>query len=169
MESIYGPLVHFGGTIGAEIKKLFSYAPDFKILISSGVAAAISAGFGAPLTRLIYARSSPQASISCRSFSPILLSSIISYFFTVEVFNYEPTFDIPLVAGNSPINIIFIIIGGIFAGLMASLYSYLLTNKNFNFMNNFGSRPYLTPAYLKLICGIVAIKFPKYLELVLKQ
>ena len=45
----YGPLVHFGGTIGAEIKKLFSYAPDYKILVSSGVAAAISAGFGAPL------------------------------------------------------------------------------------------------------------------------
>ena len=38
----YGPLVHFGGTIGAEIKKLFSYAPDYKILVSSGVASAIS-------------------------------------------------------------------------------------------------------------------------------
>jgi len=157
----YGPLVHFGGTIGAEIKKLFSYAPDYKILVSSGVAAAISAGFGAPLAGLIYAREVVLRHQSLASFSPILLSSIISYFFTVEVFNYEPTFDIPLVAGNSPINIIFIIIGGIFAGLMASLYSYLLTNKNFNFMNNFGSRPYLTPAYAGLICGIVAIKFPE--------
>ena len=28
-------------------------------------------------------------------------------------------------------------------------------------MNNFGSRPYLTPAYAGLICGIVAIKFPE--------
>ncbi len=157
----YGPLVHFGGTIGAEIKKLFSYAPDYKILVSSGVAAAISAGFGAPLAGLIYAREVVLRHQSLASFSPILLSSIISYFFTVEVFNYEPTFDIPLVTGNSPINIIFIIIGGIFAGLMASLYSYLLTNKNFNFMNNLGSRPYLTPAYAGLICGIIAIKFPE--------
>ena len=157
----YGPLVHFGGTIGAEIKKLFSYAPDYKILVSSGVAAAISAGFGAPLAGLIYAREVVLRHQSLASFSPILLSSIISYFFTVEVFNYEPTFDIPLVTGNSPINIIFIIIGGIFAGLMASLYSYLLTNKNFNFMNNLGSRTYLTPAYAGLICGIIAIKFPE--------
>ncbi len=157
----YGPLVHFGGTIGAEIKKLFSYAPDYKILVSSGVAAAISAGFGAPLAGLIYAREVVLRHQSLASFSPILLSSIISYFFTVEIFNYEPTFDIPLVTGNSPINIIFIIIGGILAGLMASLYSYLLTNKSFNFLNSFGSRNYLTPAYAALICGIVAIKFPE--------
>ena len=157
----YGPLVHFGGTIGAEIKKLFSYAPDYKILVSSGVAAAISAGFGAPLAGLIYAREVVLRHQSLASFSPILLSSIISYFFTVEIFNYEPTFDIPLVTGNSPINIIFIIIGGILAGLMASLYSYLLTNKSFNFLNTFGSRNYLTPAYAGLICGVVAIKFPE--------
>ncbi len=157
----YGPLVHFGGTIGAEIKKLFSYAPDYKILVSSGVAAAISAGFGAPLAGLIYAREVVLRHQSLASFSPILLSSIISYFFTVEVFKYEPTFDIPQVTGNSPINIIIIIIAGIFAGLLASLYSYFLTNKNLNFLNNLGHKNYLTPAYAGLICGIIAIKFPE--------
>ena len=125
----YGPLVHFGGTIGAEIKKLFSYAPDYKILVSSGVAAAISAGFGAPLAGLIYAREVVLRHQSLASFSPILLSSIISYFFTVEVFKYEPTFDIPNVTGNSPINIVIIILAGILAGLLASLYSFFLRTK----------------------------------------
>ena len=84
----YGPLVHFGGTIGAEIKKLFSYAPDYKILVSSGVASAISAGFGAPLAGLIYAREVVLRHQSLASFSPILLSSIISYFFT-SFFNFS--------------------------------------------------------------------------------
>ena len=157
----YGPLVHFGGTIGAEIKKLFSYAPDYKILVSSGVASAISAGFGAPLAGLIYAREVVLRHQSLASFSPILLSSIISYVFTVEVFDYEPAFDIPLVTENSPMNIIFIIVAGIFAGLLASMYSYLLTNKNFNFLNNVGSKSYLTPAYAGLVCGLVSIKFPE--------
>ena len=157
----YGPLVHFGGTIGAEIKKLFSYAPDYKILVSSGVAAAISAGFGAPLAGLIYAREVVLRHQSLASFSPILLSSIISYFFTVEIFNYEPTFDITVVSGNSPINIFVIIIAGVLSGLLASLYSFLLTNKNLNFLNNLGSKSYLTPAYAGLICGLVAIKFPE--------
>ena len=52
----YGPLVHFGATIGAELKKLFHQLPDYKILVGSGVASAISAGFGAPLAGLIFAR-----------------------------------------------------------------------------------------------------------------
>ena len=157
----YGPLVHFGGTIGAEIKKLFSYAPDYKILVSSGVASAISAGFGAPLAGLIYAREVVLRHQSLASFSPILLSSIISYFFTVEIFEYEPSLNIPSVTGNNAINVIVIILAGIFAGLLASLYSYLLTNKNLNFLNNVGSKSYLTPAYAGVICGIVAIKFPE--------
>ncbi len=157
----YGPLVHFGGTIGAEIKKLFAYAPDYKILVSSGVAAAISAGFGAPLAGLIYAREVVLRHQSLASFSPILLSSIISYFVTIEIFKYEPTFDIPIVNQNNPVNILLIIIAGIFSGLLASLYSYLLTNKNLNFLNNIGSRSYLTPAYAAVICGIIAMKFPE--------
>ena len=74
----------------------------------SGVAAAISAGFGAPLAGLIYAREVVLRHQSLASFSPILyLHNFI--FFTVEVFNYEPTFDIPNVTGNSPINIVIII------------------------------------------------------------
>ena len=79
----YGPLVHFGGTIGAEIKKLFSFAPDYKILVSAGVASAISSGFGAPLAGLIFAREVILRHQSLASFSPILLSSIISYEYTI--------------------------------------------------------------------------------------
>ena len=93
----YGPLVHFGGTIGAEIKKLFSYAPDYKILVSAGVASAISSGFGAPLAGLIFAREVVLRHQSLASFSLILLSSIISYVITTKIFNYEPTFEIPFV------------------------------------------------------------------------
>ena len=80
----YGPLVHFGGTIGAEIKKLFSFAPDYKILVSAGVASAISSGFGAPLAGLIFAREVVLRHQSLASFSPILLSSIISYVITTK-------------------------------------------------------------------------------------
>ena len=45
----YGPLVHFGATIGAEINDLFRNKASYEILIGAGVASAISSGFGAPL------------------------------------------------------------------------------------------------------------------------
>ena len=52
----YGPLVHFGATIGAEINDLFRNKASYEILIGAGVASAISSGFGAPLAGLIFAR-----------------------------------------------------------------------------------------------------------------
>ena len=156
----YGPLVHFGGTIGAEIKKLFAFAPDYKILVSAGVASAISSGFGAPLAGLIFAREVVLRHQSLASFSPILLSSIISYVITTKFFNYEPAFEIPFVEINSISQIIIIILGGLAAGLFASLYSYLLTTKRLNFLT-FGNKPFLLPAYAAVICGIISIKFPE--------
>ena len=156
----YGPLVHFGGTIGAEIKKLFSFAPDYKILVSAGVASAISSGFGAPLAGLIFAREVILRHQSLASFSPILLSSIISYVITTRVFDYEPAFEIPFVGINTFGEIIILIFAGLFAGIFASFYSYLLTTKKLNFLN-FGNKPYLLPAYAALICALVSIKFPE--------
>ena len=156
----YGPLVHFGGTIGAEIKKLFSFAPDYKILVSAGVASAISSGFGAPLAGLIFAREVILRHQSLASFSPILLSSIISYVITTRVFDYEPAFEIPFVGINTFGEIIILIFAGLFAGIFASFYSYLLTTKKLNFLN-FGNKPFLLPAYAALICALVSIKFPE--------
>ena len=156
----YGPLVHFGGTIGAEIKKLFSFAPDFKILVSAGVASAISSGFGAPLAGLIFAREVILRHQSLASFSPILLSSIISYVITTRVFDYEPAFEIPFVGINTFGEIIILILAGLCAGIFASFYSYLLTTKKLNFLN-FGNKPFLLPAYAALVCALVSIKFPE--------
>ena len=156
----YGPLVHFGGTIGAEIKKLFSFAPDFKILVSAGVASAISSGFGAPLAGLIFAREVILRHQSLASFSPILLSSIISYVITTRVFDYEPAFEIPFVGINTFGEIIILIFAGLCAGIFASFYSYLLTTKKLNFLN-FGNKPFLLPAYAALVCALVSIKFPE--------
>ena len=49
----YGPLVHFGTTLGAWLKQKmpFNFTPD--LYIGAGVAASISSGFGAPLAGLI--------------------------------------------------------------------------------------------------------------------
>mgnify|MGYP005686342635 FL=1 len=51
---IYGPLVHFGATVSSYIRRQ-KFIPKIPhdIIIGSGVAAAISAGFGAPLAGII--------------------------------------------------------------------------------------------------------------------
>ena len=51
---IYGPLVHFGATISSFLRRL-QFMPKIQhdIIIGSGVAAAISAGFGAPIAGIM--------------------------------------------------------------------------------------------------------------------
>ena len=53
---IYGPLVHFGATVSSFIRRQ-TFVPKIPhdIIIGSGVAAAISAGFGAPLAGIKFA------------------------------------------------------------------------------------------------------------------
>ena len=50
----YGPLVHFGATLGTSIRILTRNALSTDIFIGCGTAAAISAGFNAPIAGLVF-------------------------------------------------------------------------------------------------------------------
>ena len=75
----YGPLVHFGTTIGAWLKKKipFDFTPD--LYIGAGVAASISSGFGAPLAGLIFAHEAILRHYSHKSILAIATASGVSY------------------------------------------------------------------------------------------
>ena len=75
----YGPLVHFGTTLGAWLKKTipFNFTPD--LYIGAGVAASISSGFGAPLAGLIFAHEAILRHYSHKSILAIATASGISY------------------------------------------------------------------------------------------
>ena len=51
----YGPLVHFGSTIGSWLKEKLPFKLSLDLYIGGGVAAAISSGFGAPLAGMVFA------------------------------------------------------------------------------------------------------------------
>ncbi len=71
----YGPLVHFGTTLGAWLKQKmpFNFTPD--LYIGAGVAASISSGFGAPLAGLIFAHEAILRHYSHKSILAIATAS----------------------------------------------------------------------------------------------
>ena len=83
---IYGPLVHFGGTISAFIRK-FSFVPKIPhdIIIGSGVAAAISAGFGAPLAGIIFAHEIVLRHFSMKAITALAVASMAANFSASEI------------------------------------------------------------------------------------
>ena len=89
---IYGPLVHFGATISAFIRRL-AFIPQIPhdIIIGSGVAAAISAGFGAPLAGIIFAHEIVLRHFSMKAITALAVSSMAANFAASEMNLINPS------------------------------------------------------------------------------
>ena len=72
----YGPIVHFGATVGVWLKRYFSSRLSYDIYLGCGVAAAISAGFNAPIAGVIFAHEAILRHFSVRAIAPITVASI---------------------------------------------------------------------------------------------
>lgn len=72
----YGPLVHFGATMGAAFKRVLKSTIAQDVWLGSGVAAAISAGFNAPLAGVIFAHEAIIRHFSLRAIVPIFIASV---------------------------------------------------------------------------------------------
>ena len=78
----YGPIVHFGATIGSWLKEKFATQITADIFIGCGVAGAISAGFGAPIAGVIFAHEAVTRHFSVKAIAPIAVSSGIAFIAT---------------------------------------------------------------------------------------
>ena len=100
-----------------QIKKLFSYAPDYKILVSSGVASAISAGFGAPIAGIIFAHETVLRHFSLRAITAIALSSMTANFAAIKIGIVTP----PLLLEKIAFELSDVIYGLLIIGLLGSI------------------------------------------------
>ena len=83
---IYGPLVHFGATVSSFIRRQrFIPKIPHDIIIGSGVAAAISAGFGAPLAGIIFAHETVLRHFSMKAVAALAISSMAANFSATEI------------------------------------------------------------------------------------
>ena len=156
----YGPLVHFGATIGAEIKQFAKKAGNIQIFLGAGVAAAISSGFGAPIAGLVFAREVILRHQSLASFGPILVSSLVSYFITKLFFGFTPLLPSKIGGINSLAEFPALVITGLICGIVAIIYMRGLTHPKF-FPNISKIHPWLQPALAGLLCGIVGMFIPQ--------
>ena len=66
----YGPLVHFGATMGIWVKRFVSSRLSHEVYLGCAVAAAISAGFNAPIAGVIFAHEAIRRHFSARTIAP---------------------------------------------------------------------------------------------------
>ena len=118
----YGPLVHFGATLGTNIRYFTKNILSTDVFIGCGTAAAISAGFNAPIAGLIFAHEALLRHFSIKAVTPIAISSFTAAAVADKFFGGEQVF-VTEVMEIDLINFIPIaILGGIFFGFIALTY-----------------------------------------------
>ena len=74
----YGPVLHFGSSVGALVRSVLPTKLKPEVYVACGAAAAISAGFGAPIAGVVFACEAILRHFSVRALAPIIVSSTIA-------------------------------------------------------------------------------------------
>jgi len=161
----YGPLVNFGATIGSFVSQSFNtriFTPE--ILMGCGVAAAISAGFNAPIAGIIFAHEAVLRHFSLRALVPIAVASATSAAFGNWAFGGSALFSLNVQAPELLPLMPALIFSGVAFGLVSLVYMKLI----FFFVAippkfKVGYLPFALMA--ALITGIFGVFFPEVLGL----
>ena len=162
---IYGPLVHFGATISSFLRRL-KFMPKIQhdIIIGSGVAAAISAGFGAPIAGIIFAHETVLRHFSLKAITSIALSSITANYAAYKIGIVSP----PLLLNNLEFELSDTIFGLLMIGPFAALVAISFM-KSMIFMSSIPKKiiisPWTAPVIAGLMCGIIGLFLDEVLGL----
>jgi len=160
----YGPIVHFGATMGIWVKRFISNRLSHKIYLGCGVAAAISAGFNAPIAGVVFAHEAILRRFSVRAIAPITVASVSASALGNQWFPHTTTFEIsamlPPLAEVVPVLVMlapaFALVAICF---MAALRYSAQTAARMN------TSPLLLPFIAATICGLVGVWIPQILGL----
>ena len=160
----YGPLVHFGATMGSYLKQLSKSNIPTDIFLGCGVAGAISAGFNAPLAGILFAHSAIIRHFSLKAVAPIAVSSLVAASFSQYFFGNNVAFEI----SSLPPNLISVIPLALVMGPIFGLISIIFMN-SIRFTSMWGANSKLGHIKLTLIgaslCGMIGIFVPEVLGL----
>ena len=160
----YGPLVHFGATMGSFLRRLTGGVLSTDIFIGCGVAGAIAAGFNAPIAGIIFAHEAVLRHFSMRAIGPISIASVSSVWFSQEFFGSRQLFDFADVSINLGEMLPAALVAGPVFGLVAVLFMVAI-RRSAQFAASSGwsfARLVVTAA---VITGIAGIFVPEVLGL----
>ena len=162
---IYGPLVHFGATVSSFIRRQ-SFIPKIPhdIIIGSGVAAAISAGFGAPIAGIIFAHETVLRHFSMKAVAALAISSMAANFFANEIGIVNPPLLLSAITFEMSEILTSLALIGPLAAIIAICFMKLIV-----FLGTIPSKiklqPWQAPLIAGFACGLCGMIFSEILGL----
>lgn len=118
----YGPLVHFGGTMGAAMHRIGLRWVGIDALVGCGVAGAISAGFNAPLAGIIFAHEAILRHFAPRTLIPVATSSIVAAAFGQLLMGKDHILTLSISAPDLANMVMPMLFAGAIFGVIAAIY-----------------------------------------------
>jgi CIC family chloride channel protein len=118
-----GPIVQIGSAIGSTIGQLFRLSGTrVKVLVGAGAAGGISAVFNAPIAGVIFALEIILGDFTIKTFSPVILSSVIASVVSRYFLGNYPAFTVPHYTLVSAWEIPMYMLLGLLAGVVSFLF-----------------------------------------------
>ncbi len=162
---IYGPLVHFGATVSSFIRRQ-NFIPKIPhdIIIGSGVAAAISAGFGAPLAGVIFAHETVLRHFSMKAVAALAISSMAANFSATEIGIVSPPLLLTAISFEMSDIIVSLGIIGPLAALVAIVFMKLVLFLG-SIPGKINLKNWQAPVIAGFACGLCGMIFSEVLGL----
>ena len=164
----YGPLVHFGATVSEIIVRFSKIELDRDIFIACGVAAAISAGFNAPIAGVLFAHEAILRRFSVGAIAPISVAAIVASAFNQRFFSSDLSYAVPEVSNELIQLLPFLLVSGIVCSLIAILYMYAIRKTQSMGANSKYSFNQLL-FFSAIVCGAIGTFIPEALGLGLDE
>ena len=159
----YGPLVYLGTLIGSLVSSLRLKVPNLQaICIASGVAAAISVAFNAPIAGMVFAHEVILRHFSVKAFAPTTVAAAIGFIIANVIFDRPPLFLVVFEGVQYSYEFVLFAVIGILGALLAVGYAkgILLCQ---SYASRSGIPEVFRPMVAGLILGVVALQFPEVL------
>jgi len=118
-----GPSIHLGAASGSLLAQYLKLPNNtLRTLIACGCAAGIAASFNTPLAGVIFAMEVVVMEYSVASVIPVILSAVSATSLSILVFGNEAVFSIPPLELTSLKELPFVILLGLSAGLISTLF-----------------------------------------------
>ena len=160
----YGPLVHFGATMGSAFRTLTGGRLTTDVFIGCGVAGAIAAGFNAPIAGVVFAHEAILRHFSMRAIAPIAIASISSSWFSQQIFGAAPLLDFASMALDLGVVLPAALVLGPAFGLVAVIFM-VWVRSSLRFAAGSGWSPARLVFLAAGITGVAGIFVPEILGL----
>jgi len=147
-----GPIVQIGSALGSAVGQWLKLpVPLLRTVLAAGAAGGIAATFNAPIAGVFFALEVILREFSARAFSLIVLASVTATVISRALLGNYPAFFVPAYELRSPWELLFYVVLGILAALVARAFMWALYRCEDVF------DAWRIPEYLKPIAGGLAV------------